>query len=70
MIKRRSLAVGVNTDTCNYTFWSSGITNYLRNGGNRDNAQKIAAHEDSRTTALLMNPYFDYQMTINDWLRQ
>jgi len=52
MIKRRALAAGVNTDACNHTFRASGITNYLRNGGSRDNAQKIAAHEDSRTTAL------------------
>ncbi|OLP15956.1 integrase [Leptolyngbya sp. 'hensonii'] len=52
MIKRRALAAGVNTDACNHTFRASGITNFLRNGGSRDNAQKIAAHEDSRTTAL------------------
>ncbi|MGK7906915.1 MAG: tyrosine-type recombinase/integrase [Synechococcus sp.] len=52
MIKRRALAAGVNTETCNHTFRASGITNFLRNGGSRDNAQKIAAHEDIRTTAL------------------
>ena len=52
MIKRRALAAGVNADACNHTFRASGITNFLRNGGSRDNAQKIAAHEDSRTTAL------------------
>jgi site-specific recombinase XerD len=52
MIKRRALAAGVNGDACNHTFRASGITNFLRNGGSRDNAQKIAAHEDSRTTSL------------------
>lgn len=52
MIKRRALAAGVNAAACNHTFRASGITNFLRNGGSRDNAQKIAAHEDSRTTAL------------------
>lgn len=52
MIKRRAIRAGVNTDACNHTFRASGITNYLRHGGSRDNAQKIAAHEDSRTTAL------------------
>lgn len=52
MIKRRALLAGVNTDACNHTFRASGITNYLKNGGSRDNAQKIAAHEDVRTTAL------------------
>ena len=52
MVKRRALAAGVSTDACNHTFRASGITNFLRNGGSRDNAQKIAAHEDVRTTAL------------------
>ncbi len=52
MIKRRAEDTGVNGDACNHTFRASGITNYLRNGGSRDNAQKIAAHSDVRTTAL------------------
>ncbi|MCY6494536.1 tyrosine-type recombinase/integrase [Leptolyngbya sp. GGD] len=52
MVKRRAEDTGVNTDACNHTFRASGITNYLRNGGSRDNAQKIAAHSDVRTTAL------------------
>lgn len=52
MVKRRVLAAGVSTEACNHTFRASGITNFLRNGGSRDNAQKIAAHEDIRTTAL------------------
>lgn len=52
MIKRRAKMAGVSTAACNHTFRASGITNYLRNGGSRDNAQKIAAHEDIRTTAL------------------
>ncbi|MDV3351282.1 tyrosine-type recombinase/integrase [Leptothoe sp. LEGE 181152] len=52
MVKRRALAAGVSTDACNHTFRASGITNFLRHGGSRDNAQKVAAHEDVRTTAL------------------
>jgi len=52
MIKRRALKAGINTDACNHTFRASGITNFLRNGGSQDNAQKIAAHEDIKTTAL------------------
>ncbi|NEP19773.1 MAG: tyrosine-type recombinase/integrase [Leptolyngbya sp. SIO4C1] len=52
MIKRRALAAEVNTEACNHTFRASGITNFLHNGGSRDNAQRIAAHEDVRTTAL------------------
>lgn len=52
MVKRRSAAAGICTVACNHTFRASGITNYLKHGGSLDNAQKIAAHEDSRTTAL------------------
>ena len=52
MVKRRALAASVNADACNHTFRASGITNFLQNGGSRDNAQRIAAHEDIRTTAL------------------
>jgi len=52
MVKRRAAAAGVNPAACNHSFRASGITNYLRHGGSRDNAQRMAAHEDSRTTAL------------------
>ena len=52
MVKRRALAASVSTEACNHTFRASGITNFLRHGGSRDNAQKVAAHEDVRTTAL------------------
>jgi site-specific recombinase XerD len=52
MIKRRASMAGVTTDACNHSFRASGITNFLQNGGSRDLAQRIAAHEDIRTTAL------------------
>ena len=52
MIKRRAKDVEASTEACNHTFRVSGITSYLRNGGSRDNAQKIAAYNDVRTTAL------------------
>ena len=52
MVKRRALTAGVNPNACNHSFRASGITNFLNNGGSRDNAQRIAAHEDVRTTAL------------------
>jgi integrase/recombinase XerD len=52
MVKRRAKAAGVNLNACNHSFRASGITNFLNNGGSRDNAQRIAAHEDVRTTAL------------------
>ncbi|MGA1256858.1 MAG: tyrosine-type recombinase/integrase [Candidatus Nanopelagicaceae bacterium] len=52
MVKRRSLQAGITTATCNHSFRASGITNFLKHGGIRENAQKIAAHKDVRTTAL------------------
>ena len=52
MVKRRAIAAGVSTDACNHTFRASGITNFLRNSGSRDNVQKIAAHSDVRSIVL------------------
>jgi site-specific recombinase XerD len=53
MIKRRSLACGINADRiCCHTFRATGITAYLENGGTIEHAQAIAAHESPRTTKL------------------
>jgi site-specific recombinase XerD len=52
MVKRRARDAQVSEDVCNHSFRATGITNYLENGGSRDNAQRIAAHSDVRTTAL------------------
>src|SRR6202021_2027843 len=52
MIRRRPLAAGIKTKVSNHTFRATGITQYLRNGGRRELAQQMAAHESPRTTAL------------------
>lgn len=52
MIRRRGLAAGIRTRIGNHTFRATGITQYLRNGGRRELAQQMAAHESPRTTAL------------------
>ncbi len=52
MVKRRALAAGLSSTTCNHTFRATGITTYLRNGGRVDVAQRIAGHESARTTGL------------------
>jgi site-specific recombinase XerD len=52
MIRRRALAAGIKTRIGNHTFRATGITQYLRNGGRRELAQQMAAHESPRTTAL------------------
>jgi hypothetical protein len=35
-----------------YTFRATGITEYLRNGGKLEIAQRMANHESARTTGL------------------
>jgi site-specific recombinase XerD len=52
MIRRKALAAGIKTRIGNHTFRATGITQYLRNGGRRELAQQMAAHESPRTTAL------------------
>jgi site-specific recombinase XerD len=52
MVKRRALAAGLPSSTCNHTFRATGITTYLKNGGKIEVAQQIASHESARTTGL------------------
>jgi site-specific recombinase XerD len=52
MIRRRAFKAGIKTRIGNHTFRATGITQYLRNGGRRELAQQMAAHESPRTTAL------------------
>jgi site-specific recombinase XerD len=52
MIRRRAMEAGIKTRIGNHTFRATGITQYLKNGGRRELAQHMAAHESPRTTAL------------------
>ncbi len=52
MIKRRAKAAGLPERTCCHSFRATGITDFLKNGGTIEAAQKIAAHESPRTTKL------------------
>ncbi len=52
MVKRRSRAAGIPTDTSCHTFRATGITTYLKNGGSREKAQQMAGHASARTTQL------------------
>jgi site-specific recombinase XerD len=52
MIRRKAFAAGIKTRIGNHTFRATGITQYLRNGGRRELAQQMAAHESPHTTAL------------------
>ncbi len=52
MIKRRALATGLPSHITCHTFRATGITCYLLGGGSLEHAQRIAAHESTRTTKL------------------
>lgn len=52
MIGRRASKAGIETKIGNHTFRATGITAYLKNGGNLETAQHIAGHESPRTTKL------------------
>ena len=52
MIRRRTFAAGIRTRVGNHSFRATGIIQYLKNGGRREIAQQMAAHESPRTTAL------------------
>jgi len=52
MIKRRACAAGLPSHITCHTFRATGITCYLLGGGSLEHAQRIAAHESTRTTKL------------------
>ena len=52
MIKRRARKVGLPAEICAHSFRGTGITEYLRNGGDLEVAARIAGHESTRTTQL------------------
>ena len=52
MIKRRARKSGLPAEICAHSFRGTGITEYLRNGGDLEVAARIAGHESTRTTQL------------------
>ena len=52
MICRRAAAAGVETMIGNHTFRATGITAYLKNGGQLETAAAMANHASTRTTQL------------------
>ena len=52
MVKRRARQVGLPAEICAHSFRGTGITEYLRNGGDLEVAARIAGHESTRTTQL------------------
>lgn len=52
MIRRRARRARILTPIGCHTFRATGITEYMRNGGTLETAQRMAAHASSRTTNL------------------
>lgn len=52
MIRRRAQAAGIETEIGCHTFRATGITDYLKNGGRIEVAQRMAGHSSARTTGL------------------
>jgi site-specific recombinase XerD len=52
MVGRRAAAADVGTRIGCHSFRATGITEYLRNGGQLEIAQQMANHESARTTGL------------------
>ena len=52
MIKRRAAHSDLPRDICGHSFCGTGITEYLRRGGDLKVSTRIADHESTRTTQL------------------
>ncbi len=52
MICRRATAAGIETSIGNHTFRATGITAYLKNGGQLETAAAMANHASTRTTQI------------------
>ena len=52
MIRRRAAGAGIETKIGNHTFRATGITAYLKNGGQLETAAAMANHASTRTTQL------------------
>ena len=50
MIMRRARKAGLPAQICAHSFRDTGITEYLRNGGDLEVEARIAGHESTRTT--------------------
>jgi site-specific recombinase XerD len=52
MVRRRAASAGIETAIGCHTFRATGITDYLRNGGRIEVAQRMAGHANAKTTGL------------------
>lgn len=52
MLQRRARAVGHSTEIGNHSLRATGITNFLANGGQLEEARKMAGHKSAETTRI------------------
>jgi integrase/recombinase XerD len=52
MVKRRTKQAGLPDTICNHSFRGTGIMVFLENGGNLEDAQRMANHASAKTTKL------------------
>ena len=52
MVQRRAEHAGIETHIGNHTFRATGITDYLKNDGKLEVAQRMAGHSNAKTTGL------------------
>lgn len=52
MVRRRAVEAGIETKIGNHTFRATGITDYLKNDGRLEIAQRMAGHSNAKTTGL------------------
>jgi len=52
MVRRRASDAGIETAIGCHTFRATGITDYLRNGGRIELAQRMAGHSNAKSTGL------------------
>lgn len=52
LVKKYARRAGLSPELCNHSFRGTGITNFLENGGDLDDAAYIANHASTRTTKL------------------
>jgi hypothetical protein len=52
MMRKRALAAGIMASIGNRSFWATGLTPYLANGGTLEHAHAMAERESPRITKL------------------
>ena len=68
MIKRRALDADLSHEITKHSFRGTGITEYLRNGGDLEIAAHIAGHESTRTTQLYNRTHEELSLDEIEWI--